>query len=362
MKKLLAVVLVLAMALSLTACDLFSDDSVVQFEEAYTHHDPDGLKYDERKVLINKNFGTELENNINSMAYPDTLKYDDDGGVVGMYDYDPATGIASGWTDLTTGEFHEEEQDLGMPDEALMVSFSGTVTLGSVIYGNEDKAVYAYLYVFLSDAADQDAVQENMELYYAIPMTEESDTVLVFEQDAAAISAKFQEWQELYGQTQSDRSATGYASNLQLDFGLKNYGVNPYAPYGDIVDPTDVDFDERVLLTSNGAYSFVDESLEKALLVRTDVIYGYQGKAVAHYIYYEYSDKASADELIEQKDGNFFGEATRISDTVVQDQLVGQNFQDIVNSYIGYSVLQDDSLEGYVTNVEETYFAMRYDQ
>lgn len=120
--------------------------------------------------------------------------------------------------------------------------------------------------------------------------------------------------------------------------------------------------DEKVILTSNGSYSFTDEALEKNMSVRTDVIYGYQGKAVAHYIYYEYSNKTDADKLMTAQDGNFFGDAVRITDIVVRDQLVGQNMQDIIAAYIGYGVLKDDSIESYVTNVEESYFMMRYEQ
>lgn len=363
MKKLLAVVLALAMVFALVGCNssLFSDDSIVKFEELYTHNDPDGLKYDERKVLINKDFGAGLEEIVNPEAYPNTMKLDDAGNIIGIYDYDPETGKAAGWTNTTTGEFVAEEVDLGMPDESLMIHLAGTVVLGAVVYGKEEATVASYLYAFLSDAADKDVVKNSIENYYGFTMTEESDKVLVCAQDEDAVRAKFEEWQQLYGQAQSDRSATAYAENLKMDLGLKNYGTNPYAPYSGITDPTDVQFDEKVVLTSSGGYSFTDEALEKDMKVRTDVIYGFEGKPVAHYTYYEYNSKDAADKLLKAKDGNFFGEAVRISDTVVQDQLVGKNLQDTIQAYIGYNVMTDDSMSSYVSNVEESYFMMQYE-
>lgn len=362
MKKLVAIGLVLVMVTLLAGCSLFSDNSVVQFEDIYSHQDPEGLKYDERKVMINKDFGSAMEEMVNSMAYPDVMKYDDAGNMVGMYDYDPETGLAGGYIDLTTNEFVVEEVDLGKPDESMMLHLTGEVTLGCVVYGNENKAVAAFLYAFLTEAGDREQVMINLETYYGLTMTGESDTVLVCRQDEAAIDAQFQQWQEYYGQMQSDRSATGYADNLKFNLGLKNYGVNPYKPCSGITDPEDIEFDEKVILTSNGTYSFADASLEADMASRTDVVYGYEGKVVAHYTYYEYQNKASADKLVDAQDGNFYGTAVRISDTAVQDQVIGQSLQDLLNAYIGYGVLQDDSFEGYVNNVEGTYFSMRYEQ
>lgn len=362
MKKVFALVLTVVMLFAMAGCDLFSDNTVVQFEELYTHQDPKGLSYDERKVMINKDFGPTLEEMVNSAAYPDTMKYDAEGNVVGLYDYDPETGVASGYMDLATGEFVAEEVELGKPDESLMLHLSGNVTLGCVIYGKDEQAVTAYLYALLGDGNDKEAVCSNLEMFYGLAMEAESDTVLVCQQDEAAIRAQFEQWQELYGQTQSDRSAAGYAENLKLDFGLKNYGVNPYKPYSGVTDPEDLTFDEKVILTSSGSYSFTEAALEANMVARTDVLYGYEGKVVAHFIYYEYQNKAAADKLMNAQDGNFFGTAQRISDTTVQDQMIGQQMQDLINSYIGYNVLQDDSMEEYVRNVEETYFAMIWEQ
>lgn len=361
MKKLFAIILAATMLFCAAGCSLFSDDSTVQFEELYTHKDPDGLKYDERKVLINNDFGATAEELANSNAYPDTFVYGDDGLPVGSYDYNPSTGLATGWTEYATGEFHEDAQDLGMPDEDLMIAFSGNVTFGAVVYGNEGSTVASYLYAFLSDASDKDTVSTVLKDFYGLEMTGESDTVLCCAQDEAAVSAQFELWQEQYGQVQSDRSASGYAENLKMELGLKNYGVNPYKPYGEAKDPEGVEFDEKRVLTSSGAYSFVDESLEKDMVGRTDVVYGSEGKAVAHVIYYEFKTKDGADKLMAST-GNGYGTLERISDTVVKDGVEGQALKDIINSYIGYSVLTDDSFEGYAANVEESFLMMVYEQ
>lgn len=362
MKKLIAVILTLVMAVSIAGCSLFNDDSVVKFEEIYTHKDPDGLKYDERKVMIKKDFNESMAELFNMIAYPDTAKYDVDGNMIGMYDYDPETGLTSGYMDFTTGEFVAEVVDLGKPDESLMVNFAGTVTLGCVIYGKEDKAISSYLYAFMTDKADTDVVKSSMEIYYGWTMEKESDTVLVCKQDEVSINEKFNAWEVDYGQTQSDRSVSGYAANLQIELGLKNYGVNPYKAYAEIKDPENLEFDEKVILTSNGAYSFADASLENDMLVRTDVVYGLKGKVVAHCTYYEYKTKAAADKLDAVKNNNFNGEASRVSDTALLDTVSGSTLQEIISAYIGYNVLKDDSVEAYAENIEGTYFAMRYDQ
>lgn len=362
MKKVLALILAAVMLFCATGCGLFSDDSAVRFEDLYTHKDPDGLKYDERKTYINKDFGATVEEELNAAAYPDQLVYDEEGNVIGMYDYDPETGISSGWTDITTGEYFEEETDLGKPDESLMVTLSGNVTVGCVVYGNEGKAVASYVYVFLGDASDKEAVESYVSDLLGYEMKEETEKVLLCTQDENEIDSKFSELEELYGQVQADRSAEGYGENLKLDFGLKTYGVNPYKPYSGAKDPEGLGFDEKTVLTSAGAYSFTTEALEEDLEVRTDVVYGRDGKAVAHCIYYEFKSKEGADKLMNSS-GSFFSDSPeRLSDTVILDYLDEQKTADIINSYIGYGVLEDDSFDAYVENVEETYFMMIYEQ
>lgn len=361
MKKVLALLLTLVLTLSLTACSLFSDTSIVKFDELYTHKDPSGLKYTERKALMNKTFGATLTETVNAMAAPDTMKYDEQGNIIGMYDYDPATGKAYGWMDVATGEYIAEETDLGMPDESLMLKLAGDVLLGGVIYGNEDKTVCAYVYAFLTEAADADAVQAAMADFYGLRMTAEKDTVLVCTQDEAAVEARFAEYAELYGVELPAQDASAYAEILQLELGLRFYGVNPFKPTSAVKDPADIQYDTKQVLTSAGSYSFADSSLESGMKVRTDVIYGYQGKAVAHYTYYEYNTKEGADKLMANSSTAFVAPPERISDTVVMDSLVGQELADTISVYIGYQVMTDDSFDSYVTNVEETFFMLRYE-
>lgn len=360
MKKLLAAVLALIMLLPLCACSLFSNESIVNFEDTYTHNDPDGLKYDERKVLINQDLGANIEEAMNAAAYPDTFKYDEAGNIIGIYDYDPATGMSTGWMSTADGSFVEEVLDLGKPDEGALIHIAGSVKIGCVVYGYEQNAVCSYIYAFLSDPADKDNVLAYMENYTGVTMEAESETVLVCKQDEAAIADAFAMMQEYYGQVQNDRSATAYADILKMNYALRNYGVNPIKPYSGAADPEDIEFDEKVVLTSNGSYSFVDASLEKELTTRTDIVYGLEGKTVAHYTYFEFSGKDAADKLMAVASENLFN-GERVADTVVMDKLTGQDLQDNISAYIGYNVLSDDSLAGYVENLEGTYFSMQYE-
>lgn len=150
MKKLISALLIFALMLSFAGCSLFSDNSIVKFEDIYTHKDPDKLTYDERIVLMGDGFEELLEDYANSMAYPDTLMYDEEGNVIGLYDYDAQTGLANGWTSTEDGTYtafaEGEEVDLGMPDESLMVSVPGEVSLGFVVYGNKSETVCACMY------------------------------------------------------------------------------------------------------------------------------------------------------------------------------------------------------------------------
>lgn len=362
MKKVFAVMMVLAMALCMIGCSsLFSDNSIVKFDEVYTHKDPQGLSYTERMALMNKNFGSQLVEMVNAMAYPDTMKYDGQGNMVGMYEYDENTGMASGWYDLSTGAFVAEEIELGKPDESLMLKLNGTVTLCAVVYGKDDKCVGAYVYTFLSDKADKDAVLTNMSMFYGMNLEAESDTMLACKMDEAAVNDKFEEYASLYGEPMTDRSAAAYADTLKIELGLRNYGVNPFKPTTAMKDPEGLQYDTKQVLTSNGTYSFVDESLEKDMKVRTDVIYGYQGKAVAHYTYYEYNTKEAADKLVANATGNMFSTPERVSDTVVMDFQDSKALEENIALYIGYNVMTDDSYDSYVTNVEDSYFLMRYE-
>ncbi len=359
LKKVISVALTLAVLLSLAGCGLFSDNSVVKLGEDYTHKDPKNLSYDQRVVLRGEEFQDTLEEIANSAAYPDTMMYDDDGNVIGMYDYDEETGLASGWTDLSDGTYTEfpagEEVDLGKPDASQMIEIPGTVTLYFVVYGNKGSAEAAYGYAMLSDASAKEQVEELMEAYYGLTFSEESDTVLTTQQDQAAIDAAFADM-ESYGMTIDTKDAEAYADILKQTYGVRTYGgVNPYQPYADHKDPEDLDYDQKVVLTGNGAAA-VQEQYADDVSSLTTFVYGKNGEVVADYTYIECPSKEAADEL-ESDMTNMI----RVSDTVLEQVLTGSELTNTVNAYIGYNVLKDNSVDEYVRMIEETYFSEIYE-
>lgn len=354
-KGIVTTILALTMAVACTGCSLFSDSSVVKFGDTYTHKDPEGLTYDERIVLKNDNFGSRLQDDVNQGAYPDTMKYDDDGNMVGIYDYDPTTGQAKGWTDITDGSYTAypagQELNIGLPDASKMIEIPGTVTAGFVVYGNKQQAVQADIYLFLSDASAKDMVKTNVEDMYGLTMTEESDTVLACEQDADDIAQQFQQ-EEDAGYTVDAKDAGAYADILKQMYGAVEYtGENPYKPYAEHTDPEDVDFDKCVVLTGSGEAA-VEEDDASDITSMTEYVYGKDGKIVADYTYYECPSKEAADTLAEK----YYTKAERVSDTVLLMVTKGQDMTDLVNTYKGYNVLKDDSLDDYVRMLQETYF------
>lgn len=361
MKKLVLAALVLALVLSLAGCGLFSDSTIINLDDAYTHHDPDGLKYDTRVALKNGDFGDELVSAVNSMAWPDTMMYDDDGGMIGMYDYDPETGLAYGWIDLADGSYHAydagEEVELGLPDESMTIALGGTAALYAVVYGNEGAAVEADMYILLSDASDRETVLSAAADGYLIDFTAESDTVLKCVLDADTIADDFALMEE-YGETYDAKDADAYADILMLNYNLRSFGtVNPYKPYAGAEDPADVEFDEKIVLTGSGAYSLSDEKLEKDLQCRTDVLYGLEGETVAMYTYFEFSSADTVDQLLEA-DTDFFN-PSRVSDTVILDAVSGSRMEEILTAYEGYGIISDHGLDTFADYMEECYFSMR---
>lgn len=328
-----------------------------------THTDPKDLTYDDRIVLKGDSFASKLEDYANSDAYPDTMMYDDDGNVIGMYDYDATTGLAKGWNNLQDGTYtafpEGQEVDLGMPDESKMISISGDVSMGAVVYGNKDEAVSAYLYLFLSDASDKDTVKNVAESAFGLTLTEESDTVLSCVQDKDAIADEFS-MEEEDGYTVDTKNAEAYAEILKQVYGLSTYGgENPFTPYEDHQDPEDIQFDEKVVMTGSGEQA-VPEGYEKDITSMTDYIYGYEGNVVAQYTYYECPSKEAADELMEK---SFSGSTfySRLSDTVIKCTVTGQDMQDTLQSYIGYNVLKDTSVDEYVRMLKETFGTSVYE-
>lgn len=359
MKKIVAAAIVSAMMFC-TGCSLFSDDSIVKFENDYVHNDPKDLEYDDRIVLSGDGFEKTLEEYGSSSAYPDTLVYDEDGNVIGIYDYDESTGMAYGWSkseDGTYTSFEEgEEVDLGMPDESKMVKLSGTVTVGGVVYGQDDKAVMAYIYLFLSDSDDTETVKSVMDEFYGMDMTEKEDKVLCFTGDEDFIADEFAMYKE-NGYEIENEDAKGYAEILNLDFGLTEYtGENPYEPFEDYEDPEDIEFDEKKVLVCSGEWAVAEEYIND-ICTMTDVVYGKDGKVVAHYTYYESPSKESSETLtayFESCDVDI----TKMTDTVIMEKRTGEYLESIITSYQGYNILDDDSFDGYVDMVKETYFSV----
>lgn len=362
-KSIAAALLTLVMVLACTGCSsLFSNESVVSFGDTYTHNDPKDLTYDERIVLKGDGFASTIEDFVNGDAYPDTMMYDNDGNAVGMYDYDAETGIAKGWTSLTDGTYtafaEGEEVDLGKPDASKMITLSGDVSLGFVVYGNKGTAVSTYMYAFLSDASDKEAVENAMASVFGETMTEESDTVLSCVQDEAYIADQFS-MEEEQGYTVDTKDAAAYAEILKQIYGVREYGgENPYKPYADHTDPEGLDFDERVVLTGSGEAA-VQEGYAQDVSSMTQYVYGKDGVVVADYTYFECPSKEAADELVDKCFAN--ANIERVSDTVIVNITEGQNMQDTVKAYIGYSVLKDDSLKDYVRMLQETYFTSTYE-
>lgn len=364
MKKIvMTFTLMLALLFTCTGCGLFSDESVVKFDD-YTHKDPKGLTYDTRLVLKGDGFETTLADVVNQAAYPDNMVYDDDGNMIGMYDYDAETGLAKGWTNLSDGTYtaypEGEEVDLGKPDESQMIEIPGTVSAGFVVYGNKDQAVSAYLYFFLSDASAKDVVKTNLESVFGITLTEESDKVLKCVKDEDAITEEFN-LQKEYGADVSATDAAAYADILKQNYGVRDYtGENPYKPYADHTDPEDLEFDERVVLTGSGEAAVVEEDA-KYVSSMTEYVYGNKGEVVAEYQYLECPSKDDADKLYADKD-NWNRNAIRVSDTVIGVVITGKDMDELVSAYIGYNVLKDKSLDDYIRMVQETYFTSVYEK
>lgn len=360
MKKLICVALVLAMLLSFTGCSLFAKSNIVKLNDDFTHEDPEGLTYDKRMVLKKDGFDADIETSVNMLAYPDTMMYDETGNIIGIYDYDATTGLAKGWMSMEDGAYiafpEGEEVDLGMPDASRMIDIPGTVNLSIVVYGSEEKAVSSHMYFFLSDASAKDMVRENLEAMFGFALTEVNDTVLKTTEDAAAISAKFAE-AEAYGQIFEKKDAETYCDVLMQVYGVRlDGGANPYKPYADHTDPEGLDFDKKVVLTASGSEAFYPEH-SKFVSSMTNFVYAKDNVVIADYIYFETSSKENADELMKVI-GDYYTNSERVSDTAVMTYIAGADMESLVTSYIGYSVMKDNSLDEYIRMLEGTYFSM----
>ncbi len=361
MKRAVSLILVFAMLFSLAGCSLFSDKSLVYIDKTHTVNDPQGLSYETRIVLNNTKFAESIESYVNAAAYPDNMMYDEEGNMVGMYNYDETTGLASGWTNLQDGTYtafpEGEEVDLGKPDASKMIDIPGDVILGCVVYGSKAKATDAYFYLFLSDAGAKDVVKTNMASLYGMEFKEDSDTVLSFHQDEATIDAEFQAMID-EGLSVMSKDAAAYADSLKSMYMVKEYtGESAYKPYANITDPTDIEFDQRVILAGTGEYAILEQYIDD-LSVMTDVVYGKDGKTVGHYTYYEAPNKASGDNLESYLTENHYSNVTRVADTAVMTYITGKELEDTITAYKGYNVMKDDSVDEYVRFIEESFFSV----
>lgn len=355
MKKTLSIVLVLAMILGLAGCGLFSNDKVVKLGD-YTHEDPKDLKYDQRIVLKSNNFGTILESMASAAAYPDTTFYDEAGNPVGVYDYDETTGLAKGWMNMTDGSFtafeEGEEVDLGKPDFSKVVTV-GSVDLYFVVYGNEGKTVLADIYVILSDSSVKDTVISLVKDYYGYELTATSDTVLAAYIEADGIATTFAN-AEQSGVTVEKQDVAGFASVLEQFYGVREYnGDVAYKPYDGHKDPTDIEYDTKVVLVGSGSET-VDKEHRGSVVSQTNYIYGKDGTPVADYMYLECASKEAAEEVLNSE--NFYKGAKLIDDKTILVAIVGQDMEDTLTAFVGYNVMKDKSLDEYVRNSKEMYF------
>lgn len=356
-KKMLAATLIGAMVLTGSGCSLFASDSIVKFTDEYQHEDPSDMKGKERVALKCEGFDVVLEEMVNAAAYPDNIILDEEGNIIGLYDYDATTGLAKGWTNLEDGTYTEyepgQEVDLGLPDESKMIDIPSDVTLGLVVYGEgeaDSAPAITYVYAFLTDSAAADLVKENMQMLYGVSLSETDDTTLLGYMDSAYMDSQFENW----GMT-DNKTVSTYASIMKQTFGATAAGMeNAFEPYAGHEDPEDLDFDERVVLTAAGEAAMIEEYIDYVPNM-TVYLYGKEGKIVGQYMYFECKSPEAAEELI--ADNYFMGDMELIEDNVIKNTLVGSELEELVTTYIGYSVLKDDTLEDFTRMTEETYFA-----
>ena len=356
-KKIAALALIGMMVFASTGCSLFANDAVVKFTDEYQHEDPDDLKGKERVALKCETFDVILEEMVNAEAYPDTTMMDEDGNIIGLYDYDETTGLAMGWTNMTDGTYTAfepgQELNLGMPDESKMIDIPGAVTLGVVVYGEgeeESAPAMTYVYTFLENPEAAELVTQKMEEVYGVVLTAQDDKTLLGYMDQAYMNDVFEQMEVKDGKT-----VRTYAALMQQIFAAVEVGTeSAFEPYAGHEDPEDLEFDECVVLTAAGQNAMTEEYLDYVPTM-TIYLYGKEGKIVGQYIYYECKSPEAAEELID--DEYFMGDMELIDDKVIKETLTGQKLEDMVNLYIGYSVLKDDTLEDYLRMAEETYFA-----
>ena len=219
MKKIIAIVLLLALVLAGCGKD-------TGYGDHFNHTIPEEMDGYEQVLLERADYAEYIESLMNVMAYPDLLTFDETGyTVTGMYIYDPETGLATGWTDLATGDKivygAGQEKDLGKPDPSKMVDFKGTVKLGFVVYHKDNKPTGLEMYFFLSDASDAALLQRFMVDYRSELLTQESELVYKVIKDEKGVEEDFKA-EIASGAGFYDKNLNDYLSILKL-----NYGVTP---------------------------------------------------------------------------------------------------------------------------------------
>lgn len=221
MKRIIAILLLLTLTLSLAAC---AEEEPVQYKEHFFHSTPEEMK-DHKKILLEReDFDRRVEEILNIRAYPDLMIMDEEKKeTVGVYIYDPETGLASGWTNLVTGEktLYEagQEKDLGMPDPNKMVFFNNTIRLGIAVYEQKGVVTGAELYFFISDAEDTALLQEYLTVYHGETLAEESENVYKIVKDADAVAAEFTA-AETAGATFEKKDAEDYVGLMKTNYGV----------------------------------------------------------------------------------------------------------------------------------------------
>ena len=221
MKRIIAILLLLTLTLSLAAC---AEEGPVQYKEHFFHSTPEEMK-DHKKILLEKeDFDRRVEEILNIRAYPNLMILDEEKNeTIGVYIYDPETGMALGWTDLETGEktLYEagQEKNLGKPDPNKMVFFNDSIRLGVAVYEQKGVVTGAELYFFVSDTKDKDLLQEYLTVYHGETLAEESEGVYKIIKDAAAVAADFAA-AEAAGATYEKKDAEEYVSLMKTNYGV----------------------------------------------------------------------------------------------------------------------------------------------
>lgn len=369
-KRILALVLGMAMMVACVGCGgedsvgLFKNEDIVKFGDVYTHKVPADLEYDEKLQYKGQGFEELLESFVNEQAYPETMVYDEDGNITGMYDYDEETGLAKGITNVMDGSYQAfekgKEVDLGKPDASKMIDIPGEVTVCAVVYGKEKKAVAAYLHFVLSEKGAKDVVASAVKDAFQAELKEESETVLTLTKDADAIAAEFKEMADA-GFGMEDESAESYGELIKMNYNLVEYnGENPYKPYAGHKDPEDIDFDDRGVLCGAGSMMTAEEKYEANVKSMSCFVYAKNDVVVAEYTYYECESKEAAQELIDNQ--QLMGPNPElVDDTVVRTVIKGKEMEEHLTSYMGYSVLADKKLDTYVKMLEGTFLILIYE-